>query len=126
MRSIWYSGDAGGHALEPIDLAHRDRVRPLSGSFASSIRLRSSRELVAFAFAELLLDRLQLLAQVVLPLRVGHLLLRLRLDLALQLEQRDLARERRRDRLQLLRAGRSSSSSCLLLVRLHVEQLASR
>ena len=73
-----------------------------SGSFAVLDALAQLGELVAFAFAELLLDRLQLLAQVVLPLRVGHLLLRLRLDLALQLEQRDLARQRRGDRLQLL------------------------
>ena len=49
-------------------------------------------ELVAFAFTQLLLDRLQLLPQVVLPLRVCHLLLRLRLDLALELEQRNLPR----------------------------------
>ena len=71
-------------------------------------------ELVALAFAELLLNRLHLLAQVVLTLRVGHLLLRLRLDLALQLEQRDLARERRGDRSRsFFSRSFSSSSACL-------------
>jgi hypothetical protein len=64
-------------------------------------------QLVAFAFAQLLLDRLHLLAQVVLTLRVGHLLLRLRFDLAFELEQRDLARQRGGDRLQLLEDSRS-------------------
>ena len=68
----------------------------------------------AFLLAQLLLDRLELLAQVVLPLRVGHLLLRLRLDLAFQFEQRDLAAERVGDRLQLHRQlFLVSSSVCL-------------
>jgi hypothetical protein len=59
-------------------------------------------QFIAFTFAELLLNRFQLLAQVILTLRVGHLLLRLRLDLAFQLEQRHFSRERRGDGLQLL------------------------
>ena len=96
-------------------------VLTASGSFASSIALAQLGELVAFAFAELLLDRLELLAQVVLPLRVGHLLLRLRLDLALQLEQRDLARQRGGDRLELLEQVVLLEQR-LLVRRLHVEQ----
>ena len=57
--------------------------------------------LLAFFLAEFGLDRLELLAQVVLALRVAHLLLGLRLDLALELEQLDLARERRGDGAEL-------------------------
>ena len=59
-------------------------------------------DLVAFAFTEFLLNGFELLAQVVLTLRVGHLLLRRRLDLALHFEERDFARQRRRDDLELL------------------------
>ena len=106
------SGASGTRATPPVmrsrrfDLAHGDGVDRL-GQLGVLDALAQLRQLVAFAFAQLLLDRLQLLAQVVLTLRVGHLLLRLRLDLALQLEQRDLARQRRGDRLQLLERGRS-------------------
>ena len=78
-------------------------------------------ELVALAFAELLLDRLELLAQVVLALRVGHLLLRLRFDLALQLEQRNLARQRGRHRLELLEQVVLLEQR-LLVLRLHVDE----
>ena len=69
----------------------------------------------ALALAELVLNRLELLAQVVLPLRVGHLLLRRRLDLALHLEQRDLARERAGDRLELRRQAVGLEDGLLLL-----------
>ena len=96
MRIIWYSGEAGAHARQAIDLALAAVVHRL-GQLRVLDALAQLRELVAFALAELLLNRLQLLAQVVLPLRVGHLLLRLRLDLALQLEQRDLAGQRAGD-----------------------------
>ena len=98
-------------------------VSTASGRFASSTRVAQLLDLVALALAELLLDRLQLLAQVVLPLRVGHLLLRLRLDLALHLEQRDLARERLRHHLEL-RQQRVGLEQLLLLVGRHVEQAA--
>ena len=54
------------------------------------------------AFAQLVLDGLHLLPQVVVALGFGHLLLRGRFDLALQLEQRNLVRERRGDDLHLL------------------------
>ena len=76
MRIIWYSGDAGVMRSSRSTSRIADRRRPRSGSFASAMRLRSSCDLVAFAFAELVLNRLELLAQEVLPLRVGHLLLR--------------------------------------------------
>ena len=74
-----------------------------------------------FAFPELVLNRLELLAQEVLPLRVGHLLLRRRLDLALHLEQRDLAVERVGDGLQL-RAEVVGLEDLVFLLRLHVEE----
>ena len=78
------------HPLEPIDLAVRDR-----GDVLGQIRFGDAlAQLLRLAvpFAELGLDRLQLLAQHVLPLRVGHLLFRARFDLPLQLEHLDLAR----------------------------------
>jgi hypothetical protein len=92
VRSIWYSGEAGVIRAEPVDLAQRHRRHGL-GQLRVLEPLAQLGELGPLALAELLLDRLELLAQVVLPLRVAHLLLRLRLDLALQLEQRDLARQ---------------------------------
>src|SRR5206468_9621023 len=69
-------------------------------------RGQSSAQLLDFgllAFAELVLDGFQLLAQVVLPLRVGHFLLRRRLDFRFHFEQRDLAIERGRYCLKLQR-----------------------
>ena len=69
-----------------------------SGRWASVTRARISCALAVAALAELGLDRLHLLAQQVLALRVGHLLLGARLDLALELEDLDLARQRHRDR----------------------------
>src|SRR5205085_12658790 len=53
-------------------------------------------------FAELVLDRLQLLTQEVLALSLLHLGLHLRLDLRAELEDLDLAREDRRDLAQPL------------------------
>jgi hypothetical protein len=52
------------------------------------------RDLVSLAFTELLLNSFELLSQVVLTLGVAHFLLRLRLDLAFELEQRDFPRQR--------------------------------
>ena len=86
---------------ESIDFAHRDGVHAL-GQLRVLDPLAELGDLVAFAFTEFLLNGLELLAQVVLTLRVGHLLLRRRLDLAFDFEQRDLARERRGDDLELL------------------------
>ena len=85
------------------------------------MRLRTSASSLPSPSPSSCLDRLQLLAQVVLPLRVGHLLLRLRLDLALHLEQRDLAREGVGDRLQLLEQVVLFEQR-LLVGRLHVDE----
>jgi hypothetical protein len=77
-------------------------------------------ELVAFTLAKLGLNGFELLAQVVLALRVGHLLLRLRLDLALQLEERHFARQRAGEDLQLLQEVVLLEQR-LLVAGLHVE-----
>ena len=87
------------HPLETIDLARGDRCHGLR-----QVRVGDAlAELLDFgvALAELRLNRLHLLPQHVLPLGVGHLLLGLGLDLALQLEHVDFARERRRDGVEL-------------------------
>ena len=75
----------------------------------------------AVALAELGLDGLHLLAQHVLPLRVGHLLFGARLDLSLQLEHVDFARERRRHGVEL-DDDAVFFEQPLLVLRLHVEQ----
>ena len=98
MRIIWYSGEAGVIRSSRSTSRARDRGDRF-GQLRVGDALAQLLDLGLLAFAELVLDRLQLLAQVVLPLRVGHLLLRGRLDLALHLEQRDLAVERVRHRL---------------------------
>ena len=108
------------HPLEAVDFAAGDggdvvRQLRVGEPLADLLRFR------LLALAELVLNRLELLAQVVLPLRVGHLLLRRRLDLALQLEQRDFPRQRVGDRLQL--GDRIVGfENPLLLVGLDVEQ----
>ncbi len=81
------------------------------------------RDLGSFLLPKLLLDRLQLLPQVVLTLRVGHFLLRLRFDLALQFEKRDLARERAGHRLELHHEP-VLFEELLLVLDLHVDQAA--
>ncbi len=73
------------------------------------------------ALAELVLDGLELLAQHVLALRVGHLLLGLGLDLALELQHLDLARERLRHRRQL-HLDVVLLEEPLLVLGLHVEE----
>ena len=93
-------GRCRAHARQAIHLAHRRVVHGFR-QLRVDDALPYFGNLVAFAFTQLLLDGLHLLAQVVLPLRVGHLLLRLRLDLALHLEERDLARQRAFNRGQL-------------------------
>ena len=72
------------------------------------------------AFAQLRLDRLQLLTEQVLPLLVGHLLFSARLDASLDLEDVDLARERfgHGVELELERVG---FEEALLVLRLDVE-----
>ena len=108
------------HPLEAIDFPLRDGAdgfRQVRGGNPGAKLL----DLGLFAFAELVLDRLQLLAEVVLTLRVRHLLLCGRLDLVLHLEQRDLAAQDRGDHLEL--PGEIVLlEDVLLLVRLHVEE----
>ena len=88
------------HPLQAVDFAQRHRFDPLR-----QMGLRDARpQLLALAVAALTklgLDGFHLLPQQVLPLRIAHLLLGAGLDLALQLEDFDLARQRHRDRRQL-------------------------
>ncbi len=77
--------------------------------------------LLALGLAEFRLDRLHLLAQEVLALRVGHLLLRGRFDLALDFEQLDLAGERGGHRRQFDRQAVLFEEE-LLVLDLHVDQ----
>ena len=120
-------GSSGTRAT-PASCARADRPRVSRRSATaraaspSSTRSRSSSISSAFAFAELVLDRLQLLAQVVLPLRVGHLLLRRRFDLALHLEQRDLARRAPSTTASSFAISVVCFEDLLLLVGFHVEQ----
>ena len=113
-------GRRGRHPLQPIDFALR---RP--GHRFGQLRVDQAPadllDVGLLAFAELRLYRLQLLPQVVLALGVGHLLLRGRFDLALHLEQRDLAVHRAGHRLQL-RQQIVGLENLLLLFRAHVEQ----
>ena len=101
------------HPLQAIHFAHRPPPRRPRAAWPRSTRRAGPSSSSPSLSPELLLNRLQLLAQVVLPLRVGHFLLRLRLDLALQLEQRDLARAAPTTIAQLDGRLFSSSSSCL-------------
>src|SRR4029078_7373156 len=88
------------HPLEAIDLvAGSDADRFGKGRLRQTIP--KVLDFGLLAFSELVLDGLELLAQVVLPLSVGHFLLRGRLDLSFDLEERDLAIERVGDRLEL-------------------------
>ncbi len=88
----------GRQSLEPAELA----VDGLADLLGQRERREALAKLVHLgelrvALAELLLDRLQLLAQEVLALALLHLRLHLRLDLRAELEHLDLAREDRRD-----------------------------
>jgi hypothetical protein len=94
-------GRRGAHPSKPIDFPIGDHLH-VGGQLGFGDARLELPGLVALALAQFLLDGLQLLAQVVLLLRVRHLLLRLRLDLALQLEDRDFAREQRVDQFELL------------------------
>ena len=85
-------GRRRGHAFEPVDFAARDRGHRLRQVRRGQPGAKVQR-FGLLAFAELVLNRLELLAQVVLPLRVGHLLLRRGFDLAFELEQRHFAVE---------------------------------
>ncbi len=107
------------HPLQAIDFARGDRRHRLGQRGLGDARADFGR--LAVAFAELGLDRLHLLAQQILPLRVGHFLFRLRLDLALELEHFDFARQHHRDRIELDRDA-VLLEQALLVLGLHVEQ----
>ena len=98
VRMTPYSAAAVGQLLEPCQLAV-DGLAHVFGQLASLEALAQLRELgrLRVALAELVLDRLQLLAQEVLALPLLHLRLYLRLDLRAELEDLELAVQDRRD-----------------------------
>ena len=99
-----YSAAAGGSRSSRAS-SRSAALRASSGQRrARSSRSRSSSTSACsgVALAELLLDRLQLLAQEVLALALLHLGLHLRLDLRAELEHLELAVEDRRDLAQPL------------------------
>ena len=114
-------GRSRRRALQPFDFPRRDRRDGLRKARVVDA-LADLLEVGFLAFAELVLDGLELLPQVVLALRVGHLLLRGGLDLALELEERQLAAERRGHGLQF-RHEAVRLEDLLLVLRLHVEQI---
>src|SRR3954464_7424325 len=90
--AVW--GGGGGRLGEPVELAARGAVGLLRkvGLLDLPAKLRDLG-LLLVAFTELLLDRLQLLTEEVLALRVLHLGLHLGLDLRAELEHLELAVE---------------------------------
>ena len=95
-------GRGGRQLLEPLQLAVgglAHLLRQLPERAEPLAQLRDLR-LLGVVLPELLLDRLQLLAQEVLPLALLHLRLDLRLDLRAELEHLELAAQDRRDRAQ--------------------------
>jgi hypothetical protein len=89
------------HGSSRIDLPLGDGPHVV-GQIGLRHPLAQHLRFVGLAFAQLLLNRLELLPQVVLTLGVSHFLLRLRFNLALELEHRHLAREQRVHQLELL------------------------
>ena len=83
------------HLAQPVELLVGGLAWPPRACPAASIRLRNSSIscCAVVVLAELLLDRLHLLAQVVLALRLADLVGDLRLDAARDLLQLDLARD---------------------------------
>ena len=101
VRATEYSAAAGGIFVEPVQLAQGLPVRLLGHAGGLDLLAKLGQLLAPLvALAELLLDRLQLLAQVVLPLGLGHLALDLRVDLRPQLEDLGFLRERLHQRLE--------------------------
>jgi hypothetical protein len=94
-----YSAAADG-SFSSLPSSRSAALRTPSGSSSSSRRERSSviSAWSASPSPELLLDRLELLAQEELALSLLHLLLHLRLDLRAELEDLELAVQDRRDR----------------------------
>ena len=89
------------HLREPVELAQGLPVRLLGHAGGLDLLAKLGQLLTPLvALAELLLDRLQLLPQVVLPLGLGHLALDLRVDLRPQLEDLGLLREGLHQRLE--------------------------
>ena len=112
-----YSAAAGGSFSSRAELA-LDRLARVLGQRRRSSRSRSSVELglLLVALAELLLDRLQLLAQEVLALALLDLGLHLRLDLRAELDHLELAAEDPRARSRSRSPTSACSSSALLLL----------
>ena len=99
-----YSAAAGGQPLEPARARGRPPCAPPPGARARRAAPRSSFSSACsrVALAELLLDRLQLLAEEVLALALLQLGLHLRLDLRAELEHLQLAVQDQRDLAQPL------------------------
>ena len=106
-------GGLRGQALEALQLA----LGLLPGVLGQARRLEALAQLLGLGrglvhLAQLLLDRLELLAQEVLALALLHLGLHLRLDPAADLHQLELAREQLGEHRSRLATLRSSSSAC--------------
>ena len=114
-------GRHGAHGAQLLDLGERLLAR-LLGELRRLDAGLEFRRLVApvLAFAELLLDRLHLLVQVVLALRLLHLTLDARADALLHLEHPDLALHQRDHALQPA-ADRADLQQLLLLFELDRE-----
>ena len=86
------AGAVPGQVTQPLDVGARHRVL---GQLRVADALLELGEIVVgvVALAQLVADRLELLAQVVLALGLGHLALDLRADLVRELEHLELARE---------------------------------
>ena len=96
-------GRRRGQLLQPGELALRCLADILGQLQLGELRAELVHlGLLLVALAELLLDRLQLLAQEVLALALLHLRLDLRLDLRAELDHLELAAEDRRDRPEAL------------------------
>jgi len=126
---VAHDGRLGRHRRHRPQLLHL-RLALLAGVLGK-LRLLDAildlRQLVTdlVAFAELALDRLQLLIQVVLPLRLLHLLLDAIADVLLDLQQADLALHQGEDLLEPL--GDALDLQKLLLVRdLHLKVRSDR
>ena len=96
-------GAGGGDALEPVqllvgNLLHLRRKPDLLQALAQLVELL----LLLAQLTQLLLDRLELLAKVVLALGLGHLALDLRVDLRAEFENFSLPIEELQDELHPL------------------------
>ena len=96
-------GRGGRDPAHPVDLLDRPGADLLRhAGLLDLVAQLVDLGLLRVVLAQLALDRLELLAEDVLPLGLVHLGLDLVLDLPLQLEDLDLAGEERRDELQAL------------------------